>query len=817
MGVLDGLEVLDLSRGISGPLSGMLLADQGARVTKIEPPGGDPWRELSGYRVWNRGKRSAFLDLKDVDDHRRFLALAARADVVIESFSPGTTSRLGIDYATLAALNPRLVYCSITGYGPDGPHADRPAIDALVAARTGYQWAGRGTPEGITAQLSGVPGPLPDLDVPPECWTGPDRPGPLFNGVPWISLATFYIATIGVNAALLARETTGRGQHVNASLLHGVLATTLGSWQAAENADKRGFQTWIFDPRAPKGFFRAADDRWTHHWVALPEFILGVADKLAEPDSELVSTKTASLRIEPGSDDIVVLQAYEPVLAEAVRRFPAETWVQLAAETGVPVQAVRSPEEALLDPTLLADGCVVEVDDPEVGPIRQVGRVLELSRHPVTPPRPAVAAGQHTDDVRAEADAAPEPGRPEVAAGKTLSSPLAGVVVLDLGLAVAGPFGTQVLAQLGARVIKVNTARDKGWMRNQIGMCCNRDKESIILNLKDPEALSVLHRLVAKADVVAHNMRYGAAQRLGVDFETLRQIKPDLIYSHSIGHDTGPRQKDPGNDQTASALAGTEWLDGGMDNGGRPIWSTTSLGDTGTGFLSALGVIQALLDRNRTGEGQFVRTSILYAHLLNASTAWASPDGSRSGDRQQPDAEVYGYSALYRLYETLDDWLCLAVFDDQEWRELCDAIHRPHLADDPRFTDSQARRVNDDALVNELTTTFAGNTATHWFDRLDAAGVPCEIADPDFASRLFADPVAQENKLVTAFDHPTMGAMRVGGLYFDLSDTPGTVGRPALTPGQDSRRILTELGYAPSEIDALVISGAVGETTLERV
>src|SRR3954469_12249169 len=122
-GVLAGIKVLDLSWGIAGPRAGMLLADNGAEVTKIEPPGGDPFRSLSGYRVWNRGKRSAILDLKDNAQKEQFLALAAQADVVIESFSPGTTKKLGIDYATLSKGNPRLVYCSITGYGSDGPHA----------------------------------------------------------------------------------------------------------------------------------------------------------------------------------------------------------------------------------------------------------------------------------------------------------------------------------------------------------------------------------------------------------------------------------------------------------------------------------------------------------------------------------------------------------------------------------------------------------------------------------------------------------------------------------------------------------------------
>src|SRR5262245_7824684 len=135
-GILGDIDVLDLSWGIAGPMTGMLLSDHGARVTRIEPPGGDPFANLSGTRVWLRGKRRATLDLENSDDRQAFLALARRADVVIESFAPGVAQRLGIDHETLLAANPRLVHCSITGYGESGAHAHRPAYDALVAART---------------------------------------------------------------------------------------------------------------------------------------------------------------------------------------------------------------------------------------------------------------------------------------------------------------------------------------------------------------------------------------------------------------------------------------------------------------------------------------------------------------------------------------------------------------------------------------------------------------------------------------------------------------------------------------------------------
>ncbi len=657
---------------------------------------------------------------------------------------------------------------------------------------------------------------MPGLEAPDGCWVGPDREGPLFTGVPWVSLATFYIASLGINAAIRVREITGRGQHVNASLLHGVLATTVGAWQKVENPDVPFFQTWIIDPRAPKGFFKASDGRWMHHWVPLPEFILSAAEHGMNAGEGVHGPKQASLRVSTLPEDMVLLHTYQDQLAAAVGKYPSDEWVRLAAKVGAPVQTVRSPEEALLDPLLLADGCVVDVDDPEVGVIRQVGRVIDMSRHPATRPAPAAVFGAHTEEVIAEADATPTPSARQAepsTATPTPASPLDGILVLDLGLAVAGPFGTQVLAQLGARVIKVNTLHDKFWFSNHIAMCCNRDKDSITLNLKDAEAMSVLHRLVERADVVQHNMRYDAAERLGIDYESLRQLNPKLIYCHTLGHEQGPREQHPGNDQTGAALAGTEWLDGGLDDDGRPVWSVTSLGDTGNGFLSALGIIQAIYDRDRTGEGQFLRTSILYAHLLNTSTAWIAADGSISGERQKPDAEQYGWHALYRLYDTADGWLCIAALDQTTWQNLCRGLGRSDLAGDLRFADAAVRRQHNDELVAELSAVLSQRTAADWFAALDDLDVPCEISDPDYVLRLFSDPAAEARKLVSSFRHPIMGDMKMAGLYFDLSDTPGKIWGPPAWPGHNTRQILGEVGYSPDEIDKLLASGAADDTS----
>ena len=805
-GVLDGINVLDLTTGVGGPMATMLLADHGARVTKIEPPGGDPGRTsgwtASGAQVWHRSKRSAELDLHDNADRARLQALVLGADVLVHCHEADEETALGLDFATLHALNPRLIVCAITAYGGVAAHAGRPGRDALVAARTGQHYEARGTAGGTLARLGGVEPFLPELEVPEGCETGAHRDGPLVAGVPWLGAATCYQALIAISAALLVRERTGRGQRVGTSMLQGALTTTMGGWQRAAHPEADNWQSWVVDSRAPKAVFRCADGRWVHQWTPLPSFVLSVSegDELAATD-DTTGVKDAPLRIGVDSAEILLLHHYIPLMAERFAKFPAEPWVALAAEKKVPLQPIRSPEEALLDPLCVADGCVIEVDDPHLGPVRQVGRVYQLHACPTAAPTAPVAPGTHNDEVYAEADALrASPPVIDRSATPAPAAPLAGVKVLDLGLAVAGPWGTMMLADLGADVIKVNTLHDDYWMATHIAMGCNRGKRSISLNLKDPAAMAVLHRLVEQADVVQHNMRYHAAVRLGVDYESLRAVNPRIVYCHTRGFERGPREGLPGNDQTGAALAGPDWLDGGLDHdGGIPYWPVVSLGDTGNGFLSTIAMLQALYHRDRTGEGQFVDTSIVYAHLLNASMSWVTADGTRQGDRPSLDAMQLGFTAAHRMYETADGWLVVAATADHEAERLASVLGVASVGDPS----------DEDAAFDALAATFATKPATEWFARLDAAGVPCEVSDPDYVLGVFDDPELVERGWVTSQPHPVLGRLDTLGLLFDLSETPGVVQRGPFMVGQHSREIMRELGYSDEEIAQLALDGVL--------
>ena len=815
-GVFDGLRVLDLSWGIAGPIASMILVDNGADVTRIEPPEGDPFAVQSGYRVWHRGKRSARLDLHSDSDRSVFFALATQADIVLDSFSPGTMSALGIDHTQLSARNPRVITCSITGYGEEGRDRDRPAFDALVAARTGllYDQKGRrGTP---MEYILGRPGPLPEFDGPDGMVRGANRSGPVFPRTPWPSVGAAYLATLGIAGALRAREVTGTGQRVTTSLLQGALAAVTLNWQKVERPDAPLYWMWPLDARAIEGIFECADGRWVHHWTLRPSWVL----RAAEGDDPSSGAVDFSYRGDPdrvSMEDDGLLQGIiqYPDLAAAFKKFPAEAWVKAAEGVGFGVSLIRSPAEALSDPFFIADGCVAEVDDPEVGPIRHAGQLLDFSSTPGAVRGHSPSSGEHTHAVRTEAAAAldaaetpdhdvpPKASQPGVDA---LAYPLAGVRVLDLGLGVAGPFTGRMLADLGADVVKVNALYDSFWNGTHMGLGINRGKRSISLDLKDEQGKAILHRLIAQADVVTTNWRPGAAARLGIDYQSLRQQFPRLIFCNTRGYEKGPRSALPGTDQNAAALTGTEWEDGACDAGNPPLWSRSNMGDTGNALLAAIAITSALYHRDRTGEGQEVATAIVNAGLLHTSYAWVHADGS-PGDYHHVDGDQVGFSAFYRMYRAADDrWLFVAALSEHDQKLVVDVTGAAVSESDDAV---------DGALARALAERFASESASTWAGRLERAGVPAEVVDEEYCRTLFDDPEARQRDLIAQTWSGSVGRFEDPGLLVRVTPGGGIVRRGPCMCGEHTREILLEHGFTNEEVDCLAAAGIVLDAPVE--
>jgi crotonobetainyl-CoA:carnitine CoA-transferase CaiB-like acyl-CoA transferase len=390
--------------------------------------------------------------------------------------------------------------------------------------------------------------------------------------------------------------------------------------------------------------------------------------------------------------------------------------------------------------------------------------------------------------------------------------PLSGLVVLDLGQYLAGPFGAMLLGDLGAEVIKVEPVRgDAMRMAGKPFVGCQRGKKDIAVDLKAPEGREVVLRLAEVADVVHHNMTKGTATRLGIDYEALRARNPRLVHCNTYAYGPeGPLSELGGLDPLFQASCGVEYEAGPVHQRNPPLYLRFGMSDTVNAMTSVVGVLAALLHRSRTGEGQDLWTS-----LFNAAAIFGS-DVFLAGDRPAParprlDREQTGTSPCCRLYETQDGWLQVAARRPHEWTAMCRALGLQSLGEGyARYED----RVSDRATIEpELAAAFRTRTAATWLAVLDAAGVPCEVSvDSNDGETALYDADNQRLGLITEYRHPRLGRTRQYGTLIDFSDTPtGPYGPPPLL-GEHTRAILARLGYGGEEIDDLVARGIVAET-----
>jgi crotonobetainyl-CoA:carnitine CoA-transferase CaiB-like acyl-CoA transferase len=360
MHALDGIRILDLSGGIAGPLGVLQLAEHGADVIKIEPPGGRSDRTSPPSRAHNRSRRSVTIDLDQPDGVRVFRELCATADVLVEAFAPGTMASFGLQYESLRDDCPRLVYCSIPAWPSGTRYQDRPGYEALVHARTGQHWE-----------------------------TPSFRPGPVFLHSPMASLGAAFLVPIGIMSALVARDRTGHGQHLEVSLLQGALSMTTQNWMWT---DKGQFPLAKGYPSIHQAsIYECADGEWIHAAT-----MAGVP--VTKSEAEILGIDEVSFM------DVLVMSSDERNAYEATRRAAFKSWKRDALieefhAHGLGSEAIVAPQERFDHPQLRATGSVVEVVDPDVGPTTQIGVTVFLAATPGEVRGPQPPAGAHTDEV----------------------------------------------------------------------------------------------------------------------------------------------------------------------------------------------------------------------------------------------------------------------------------------------------------------------------------------------------------------------------------------------------------------------------------
>ncbi|MEM9566005.1 MAG: CoA transferase [Actinomycetota bacterium] len=754
MGALDNIRVVDFGHYVAGPVVGMLLADQGADVIRIDPPGG-PVMASPAYATWNRGKRSITLDLKSADDQAVAATLARRADVVIENFRPGVMERLGLGEAELRAHNRGLVYAAIPGFGREDARAEMPAWEGTVLA------------------AADVFRPPTDYrDMVQQLHRRPtERTGePVYTAEPVASLYAAMLTATGVLSALRVRNETGQGQRVEVPLFDAIIQAS-GVYAMARLPFRPAFGP-AMNPWDHQ--YRCGDDRWLHVACTHPPHARALAEAIERPD--LIERGLTERNLPDASAHHELILALNEVFAAR----PAEEWERLLIEHELPGAMCRSSQEWLAHPQATDGGLVIELDDPMLGATRQPAPLVRLSAATATAPEPASRPDADRDGILAGLD----DQRPAIDANSLISpieGPLNGLTVLDLGLALAGPACGRALAELGADVIKIDNPRRGGVLYHYD---INRGKRTILLDLENDEGHDVFWQLVQKADIIIENFRPGVAEDLAIDYELVAKERPDLIYVSITAHgEEGPWADLPGYAESVQALTGVQVRYGGADH--PAVWPYGEVTDYATGQAAAFGAVLAVLERERTGRGQRVtadlaRTSGLLqsAHLLDhEAKAWDEPSG--------PDAR--GLSPIQQLYPCADGWIFVGTDDAADLEPVLGSDGGEDLA--AQLGDWCGQRSAVDA-VEQLVKHGLGAQELAWLNEV------------------MSDPVVVRRGLSVVREHGSIGLLRTSGPGPWLSRSMIDAGPPAPSPGSDIESVLGDIERA-DDLDALVEAGAI--------
>jgi len=766
---LDRMRILELGSGMAGAMAGMLLAENGAEVIRVEPPGGDAERERPGSLVWHRGKKSVVLDLRDEQDRERFIALASTADGLIESLRPGSADRLGVGYEVVGRRAPRLVYLAITGFGERGPLRNLPGYEGLVAAVSGRM-----------AEQTGF------------------RPGPIFTPVPIASYGAAMLAVEGLLAALLARRETGRGQRVHTSLLHAlsVYDMTIGHGNRTHAAARPGqvygvMKVCFMTAPTRDGRFIQMCSRQPHlfrNWLTA----IGLEDLLTAPDLGHMPDLFPS---EARLAEVVEL------IQTKMREKTLDEWMEIFSSSDIGADPFLDPGEFLDHPQARENGRRQTVHDPRVGETIQIGPVGLYSDTPSVIGPPAPTLGQHQDEVLASLSKTAKTSGPTPPRTRA-RRPLEGVLVVDCGYFYATPFAATLLAEAGARVVKLEPAAGDPGRRNWTASYSKSmvGKESIVADLKSAEGREIVHALTRRADVFLHNFRPGTPERLGIDAATLHRLNPKLLYVYgSCFGSRGPWSHKPGFHSSPNAIVGCGIIESGRGN---PPQNRT-FADPASALATAAAILIGLHARERTGRGQLLETTMLTS-MAYAVSEWSLCYAGKP--EREVDSGQHGFGATHRLYETSDGWLFLECPREREWRALCGVVD-PTLADDPRFATPEARASNDAELARRLAARLHARSTDAWQGELRAVGVPAARADGiDHATFMLEHPHCRANAVAVLAEQPgTPLAARAGpALEFSEAATPI---EPAAELGAHTASILRWLGYSEASIQDLEIRG----------
>jgi len=790
--LLDGYTALDLT-DLKGQLCGRLLADLGMEVVKVEPPGGDPVRRLGPFKTFpdgtrlsllfahlNANKKSVVLDLQAPEGRKGFHRLLERADVVLESFSPGFLDSIGLGYQGLSKVNPRVVMASISGFGQTGPRSGIAYTDIVAFAMSGLMY------------ISGDPA-LPPCK-PPE--TQAYYFGSLFGA-------------LGVLAALYRRDRVGQGDHVDVSMQE-ALATQEHSIRLYANdgeiVKRRGSQ---HGQVAPARIFPCRDGYvylyvTRQHWKI---FLQVWADHPAELDAP------------EWQNNLFRRDRFEHInqLVEAfTTKRTKEELTALFQSRGIPCLPVNSPRDFTGDEHIRARRFVVPVQYPDCGQVEQLAApfLIDDSRPAL---RPAPGLGNRHEDNRDQAVTTEKRASVFSGGDKAGGPPLEGMRVLSFDHVLAGPYGTTILAELGADVIKVESRRGgldpfrffgtgEDPNRSPRFLEFNRNKRSITVNLKHPKGPGLIKDLARLSDAVIDNFSVDVMSKLGLDYRDLCEVKPDIIALRMPGLGcTGAKRYYSTVGNNITAFTGLTYLWNHPGNTNPPVGSQTVYPDYVSGVLSAILIIAGALYRNRNKRGAFIDLSQAEAtaYMIGASLTEAQALG-RDPDPIGNDCLFAVPHGCYRC-KGEDRWCVIAVETDEQWRAL-GRVLGPELAEDRYFKTFEGRLRHRDELGVLIEQWTRERDCCEVMKALQQVGVPCGVVQN--GADLVADPHIRERGFLVEVQNQRLGRVVLPG--FPLRFARCTIKPRWEFPelGRDNEEVLGSLlGYSAEQVARMAGEG----------
>ena len=818
---LDGIRVVELGQMVAAPWTAKLLADLGADVIKVEPPQGDAARrrgpcrpdqddpgDIGGlFAAINTNKRSVLADLARTDGRSLLGDLLADADLFIHDLAPGTAAAHGLTAEPLRAEHPSLVTMSITPFGQNGPYAAWRATELQVVHGGGWGWL--------------TPGCVQDAELPPLKPHGHQA-----------AFQSGFAAACASLAAVDRAQRTGRGEHIDfaqMSYVVGMLEAAFISWSyRGENPSRLGariLNPWGIFPTGDGHIFLVCVE--ADQWERLKDFM----GRPEWADMDIFSTLEGRFE----NEDLLRMWLGEWIAAQPV----TELFHRGQAER-LAFAPVNTVAQMAADPHLAARDFLVTYDQPGLGSVTVPGAPSRLANRWWSIRRPAPALGEHNGARFEGAGAEPvgashiaaagvsggdertvAPGTLEAPAVPATSAaapagdrPLDGVTVADFSWVWAGPYCTLHLAHLGATVVKIESAArpdlgrrlptqsgrhsptlDTNGYFNQYG----QGKQSITVDMSTAEGRALAKRLALACDVVVSNYATGVMDGWGLGYEALAAERPDVIVGAISGYGHhGPYKQYMGYGPTTGPLSGLASMTGypGTDADELGV----SLGDPAAGIATAYALVAALVARRRTGEGQFIDTSMWEATTACTPEGWM--EWVLKGTQPAPMGNLDPLWSPHNLYRCAgdDDWIAICCADEAEWAALA-GITGIDPADE-RFATAADRKANEaelDKLIGAWT-----RERDQWdvTELLQAADVP---AFPSLSSRsLEVNPHLVERGLIERLDHPVVGQMSHVGIPWLLSDGTNGVRSPAPMLGQHTHEVLTGLlGLNPDEIAAL--------------